>query len=99
MGVFSNENATARQFQNTQQQGECSKLSTMAFSFFDRMKQAVTRTRESLAGSLASVVALTREVDDASLDDLEFALLAADIGADTTSAIMASLRERALRKG
>jgi len=63
------------------------------------MKQAVTRTRESLAGSLASVVALTREVDDASLDDLELALLAADIGADTTAAIMASLRERALRKG
>ena len=67
--------------------------------FFDRMKQAVTRTRESLAGSLASVVALTREVDDASLDDLEFALLAADIGADTTAEIVANLRARALRHG
>jgi fused signal recognition particle receptor len=66
---------------------------------FDRMKQAVTRTRESLAGSIASVVALTREVDDASLDDLEFALLAADIGAATTGAIIASLRTRALRHG
>ena len=67
--------------------------------FFDRMKQAVSRTRESLAGSLASVVALTREVDDASLDDLEFALLAADIGATTTHDIMANLRARALRHG
>jgi fused signal recognition particle receptor len=66
---------------------------------FDRMKQAVTRTRESLAGSLASVVALTREVDDASLDELEFALLAADIGADTTAEIIANLRARALRHG
>jgi fused signal recognition particle receptor len=66
---------------------------------FDRMKQAVTRTRESLAGSIASVVALTREVDDASLDDLELALLAADIGAATTGAIIASLRARALRHG
>jgi len=71
----------------------------MAFSFFDRMKQAVTRTRESLAGSLSSVVALTREVDDASLDDLELALLAADIGAATTNEIVASLRARALRHG
>ena len=71
----------------------------MAFSFLDRMKQAVTRTRESLAGSLASVVALTREVDDASLDDLELALLAADIGATTTNDIIASLRARALRNG
>jgi len=67
--------------------------------FFDRMKQAVSRTRESLAGSLASVVALTREVDDASLDDLEFALLAADIGANTTNDIVANLRDRALHHG
>ena len=66
---------------------------------FDRMKQAVTRTRESLAGSLASVVALTREVDEASLDDLEFALLASDIGAATTSEIIGRLRDRALRHG
>jgi len=67
--------------------------------FLDRMKQAVTRTRESLAGSIASVVALTHEVDEAGLDDLELALLAADIGADTTAAIMANLRARALRHG
>jgi fused signal recognition particle receptor len=66
---------------------------------FDRMKQAVTRTRESLSNSLSSVVALTREVDDASLDDLEFALLASDIGAPTTDIIIANLRERALRHG
>jgi fused signal recognition particle receptor len=66
---------------------------------FDRMKQAVTRTRESLAGSISSVIALTREVDDASLDDLEFALLAADIGSNTTNEIIARLRERALRQG
>jgi fused signal recognition particle receptor len=66
---------------------------------FDRMKQAVTRTRESLNQSLGSIAALTREVDEASLDDLEFALLAADIGSLTTGEIIASLRERALRHG
>jgi fused signal recognition particle receptor len=66
---------------------------------FDRMKQAVTRTRESLTTSLSSVVALTREVDEASLDDLEFALLATDIGAATTAQIIATLRDRALRQG
>ena len=68
-------------------------------NFFDRMKQAVTRTRESLAGSIASVVALTREVDDASLEDLELSLLASDIGAPTTAEIITNLRERALRQG
>ena len=66
---------------------------------FDRMKQAVTRTRESLASSLSSVVALTREVDEASLDDLELALLASDIGSATTEQIITSLRDTALRKG
>ena len=68
-------------------------------SFFDRMKQAVTRTRESLSGSLGAVVALTREVDDFALDDLEFALLACDIGAPTTNEIILRLRDRALRHG
>ena len=67
--------------------------------FFERMRQAVTRTRESLSTSIASVVALTREVDEASLDELEFALLASDIGAVTTDEIIGRLRERALRHG
>jgi fused signal recognition particle receptor len=71
----------------------------MAFSLLDRMKSAVTRTRDTLSGSLASIAALTREVDDASLASLETALLAADIGATTTTAIITSLRERALRQG
>jgi fused signal recognition particle receptor len=66
---------------------------------FDRMKQAVARTRESLAGSIGSVVALTREVDDLTLDHLEAALLAADIGSSTTGVIIANLRDRALRHG
>jgi fused signal recognition particle receptor len=68
-------------------------------TFLDRMKTAVTRTRESLAGTLSTVVALTREVDDLALDDLEFALLASDIGASTTNEIIGNLRARALRHG
>jgi fused signal recognition particle receptor len=67
--------------------------------FLERMRQAVTRTRESLSTQIASVVALTREVDEASLDELEFALLASDIGAVTTDEIITRLRERALRHG
>jgi fused signal recognition particle receptor len=66
---------------------------------FDRMKQAVTRTRESLSSSISSVVALTREIDVASLDDLEVALLATDIGSTTTNVIITNLRDRALRQG
>ncbi len=67
-------------------------------SFFDRMKQAVTRTRESLSSKIESVIALTRLIDESALDDLEAALLTSDLGMLTTSAILDELRDRALRK-
>jgi fused signal recognition particle receptor len=70
-----------------------------AKGFFDRMKQAVSRTRESLSESIGSVIALTREVDESTLIDLEPLLLAADIGAETTAIILDHLRQRALRVG
>jgi fused signal recognition particle receptor len=67
--------------------------------FFDRMKQAVTRTRESFTESISSVIALTREVDESTLVNLEPLLLAADLGAPTTALVMENLRQRALRTG
>jgi fused signal recognition particle receptor len=66
---------------------------------FDRMKQAVTRTRESFSESIGSIVALTREIDESTLLDLEPLLLAADLGAPTTAIVMENLRQRALRTG
>src|SRR5271154_2418040 len=66
---------------------------------FDRMKQAVTRTRESFTESISSLVALTREVDETTLTNLEPLLLAADLGAPTTALVMENLRQRALRTG
>src|SRR5271155_1634693 len=66
---------------------------------FDRMKQAVTRTRESLSESISSVIALTREVDETTLTGLEPVLLAADLGAPTTALVLENLRQRALRTG
>jgi fused signal recognition particle receptor len=68
-------------------------------SLFDRMKQAVTRTRESFTESISSIVALTREVDETTLVNLEPLLLAADLGAPTTAIVMENLRQRALRTG
>ena len=67
-------------------------------SFFDRMKQAVTRTRESLSTRLEGVLALTRTVDESALEDLEAALLTSDLGLPTTTAILDQLRDHARRK-
>ena len=68
-------------------------------SIFDRMKQAVTKTRDSLGEKIEGVIALTREVDEAALEDLEMVLLSSDIGVSTTTEIITALRERARRTG
>ena len=67
--------------------------------FFDRMRQAVTRTRESFTESIGNVLALTREIDEISLDELEVVLLRADIGGATVRTVIENLRQRALRTG
>ncbi len=67
--------------------------------FFDRMRQAVTRTRESFAESIGQVIALTREVDESTLQSLEPLLLAADVGSATAEIVLENLRQRALRVG
>jgi len=63
--------------------------------FFSRMKQAVTRTRESLSSRIGDLVSLTRTVDEAALEDLEKALLTSDIGVQTSTEILSALRDRA----
>ncbi|MGA3371015.1 MAG: signal recognition particle-docking protein FtsY [Terracidiphilus sp.] len=67
-------------------------------SLFSRMKQAVSRTRESLSNQIETIVALTRTVDEQTLESLETALLTSDLGIQTTTAILAALRDRARRK-
>ena len=49
-------------------------------SIFGRMKEAVSRTRENLNERLDSIVSLTREVDEATLEELETNLLVSDLG-------------------
>ncbi|HZQ91121.1 MAG TPA: signal recognition particle-docking protein FtsY [Terriglobales bacterium] len=66
--------------------------------FLDRMKQAVTRTRENLSERIEEVVSFRKEIDRETLDDLEASLIAADLGTTTTREVLANLRERADRK-
>jgi fused signal recognition particle receptor len=66
--------------------------------FLDRMKQAVSRTRESLSSRIEGIVALTRTVDESAFEDLESALLTSDLGVQTTNRILEALRDRARRQ-
>jgi fused signal recognition particle receptor len=66
--------------------------------FFDRMRQAVTRTRESFSSRIEGIAALTRTVDERDLEELETALITSDLGVRTTMAILDALRDRARRQ-
>jgi fused signal recognition particle receptor len=65
---------------------------------FERMKQAVTRTRENLAERIEEVVAFGKEIDRSTLDDLEATLIGADLGTTTTQEVLSKLRDKADRK-
>ncbi len=64
-------------------------------SFLERMKEAVTRTRENLSERIEEVVSFGKEIDQSTLDDLEGILLSADLGTTTTQEILGKLREKA----
>jgi fused signal recognition particle receptor len=66
--------------------------------FLERMKEAVTRTRENLSERIEEVVAFTKEIDRSTLDDLEATLIGADLGTATTHQVLENLREKADRK-
>jgi fused signal recognition particle receptor len=67
-------------------------------SLFERMKQAVTRTRENLTERLDDVISLGKEIDARTLDDLEATLIAADLGTVTTSEVLTAMREKVERR-
>src|SRR3954468_814657 len=66
--------------------------------FLQRMKEAVSRTRENLSERIDEIVAFNKEIDANTLDDLEATLIAADLGSTTTGEVLGALRERATHK-
>src|SRR5215475_2942121 len=72
--------------------------STEKPSLLERMKEAVSRTRENLSERIDEVVSFNKEIDRNTLDDLEATLLGADLGTPTTRQVLDKLRERADRK-
>ena len=88
-----------KKIESAPESAESSTAQVESMSLLSRMKQAVTRTRESLASKLEDVLAMTRSVDEDALQRLEAALLTSDLGLATTTAILDELRDRARRQG
>lgn len=62
--------------------------------FFSRIKQSLTKTRESLAAGVNAVFAAFHSVDEELFEELEEALILADMGVETTLEILAGVREQ-----
>ena len=64
--------------------------------FFDKIRQGLKKTKENLGSALSNIFSGGRKVDDETLDELEEALILADMGVSLTSEVMDELRARAL---
>jgi fused signal recognition particle receptor len=69
-----------------------------SLSLLDRMRTAVSRTRDHLGERLDNVLALARTIDESALEELEMSLIASDLGVTTATEIVANLREHAKRQ-
>lgn len=66
--------------------------------FSARFRRAVAATRETLSGRLDSVFQGLKQIDENLLDELEEALISADIGVATTQHILETVRRGIARK-
>lgn len=63
-------------------------------NLLDRLKAGISKTRAGISERLEDVFAGRREIDADLLDELEYALITADIGVKTTSEILEQIRLR-----
>ncbi|MCI8403515.1 MAG: signal recognition particle-docking protein FtsY [Clostridia bacterium] len=66
--------------------------------FFDKLKKGLTKTRESIAEQVNNVFSVFVQVDEELFENLEEALIMADIGVETSEYIIETLRDNVKRK-
>ena len=66
--------------------------------FFDKLKAGLTKTRESIAEQVNNVFSAFVKVDEELFENLEEALIMADIGVETTDYIIETLRDNVKHK-
>jgi len=64
----------------------------MAFEFLKKLKDGLSKTRQALGQKIAQVIT-GKKVDAATLEELEGALLSADVGVSATEEIIATLKK------
>ena len=66
--------------------------------FFDRLKSGLAKTRKLLLTDVDDIILGSKEIDQALFDELEEALIVADVGPVFTGELIASLKDRVRRK-
>ncbi len=66
---------------------------------FDKLKEGLSKTRDSFVGNIQAVLGTGRKIDDELIDDIEDILITADIGVDTSEKIIENLRKRVRKEG
>lgn len=62
--------------------------------FFDKLKQGLSKTKSSFEEKMNNVFSTFRKVDEELLEELEEVLIMSDVGVETSTKIIANLRER-----
>lgn len=62
--------------------------------FFSRIKQSLAKTRDNILSGVGQILTVFRAVDEELFEELEEALIMADMGVETTTTILERLRER-----
>lgn len=63
-------------------------------SFFSRLKSGLTKTRTQLTAGIGNLFLGKKKLDNALLDDIEMALLTADVGIETTQHLIQTLTQK-----
>ncbi|HEX9001389.1 MAG TPA: signal recognition particle-docking protein FtsY [Blastocatellia bacterium] len=66
--------------------------------FMNRFRKAISSTRENIASRIEDVVKGKKQIDASTLEDLEEALISADIGVQTTMEIIENVRKQVDRQ-
>ena len=67
--------------------------------FFDKIKAGLAKTRQALSNTLEEVFSGYNEIDDDFYDELEETLILADLGVETATKVVSTLRRRATDRG
>lgn len=65
---------------------------------FDKLKEGLTKTRDSFVDKIQLTLGIGRKVDDKLLDEIEEILITSDIGVDTSETIMNKVKDRVRRE-